>query len=322
MDKLRLVSELMKEGFSLIDAGLSEEAVRVGRQLKKLRHSSAFEIMALGHLQEGKVSKAIAVLEQGVREAQRVWVLWELLGNCYSDAERFHDAELAYQEALLREGCDNAVVHLNRAIAFGRAGKPAEATAAIRRVKSPHLLRRAEACRIRIELRRGNKRMARRLALRLCRRPPAVGECYDRKDRSEIFLACALALKENGQTLGKARRIAFRAVEQDPSNREALEVIRESNRRKGRPKLYQIVFKGTWDVPIGRSRMPPGFFRSCRVAASSEKAAFQHGRLFFPTSVRKSLGVEESKVIRNGRPLLEGVYFLSGYCFYPRRKRT
>src|SRR5688572_5527241 len=121
MNKLQRATALMQKGFSFLDAHRYEDALKVGENLKKLRHSSAFEILALAYLRTGKLSKAIAILEEGVIRANRVWVLWELLGNCYSDGGRYSKAEKAYAEALRRENCDDDVIHLNRAIAFNRA---------------------------------------------------------------------------------------------------------------------------------------------------------------------------------------------------------
>lgn len=321
MDKAPLSSNLMKEGFALIDEGRFGDAIEVGRRLKKLRHSSAFEIIALGYLYGGKVAKAVTVLEEGVSKAERVWILWSLLGNCYSDVARFDDAEVAYQAALSRDHCDKAAVHLNRAIAFSRAGKPAEALAAVKRVKSPHLLRRGGACRIRIERELGNIQVAQRFALQLSRRRPAADECLDEASKSEIFLACALGLKDNSRTRGQARRLAFRATEEDPGNAQALEVIRTTKQGRLCPKLYQLLISGVWSRPLGKSHLPPGFFRSLQVAALSEKAAFRHARMFFPATVRNSLAIEEIKETPSRQLLCEGVYRLEGYAFYRRRNR-
>lgn len=322
MDKLRLVPKLMSNGFDLIDAELFGEAIKIGQQLKKLRHSSAFEIMALGHLRQGEISKALAILEEGVSKADRVWVLWKLLGDARSEAGRFSEAENAYQSALARAACDDELVHLSRAIAFSRAGKFTKAASAIRHVRTPRLRRRAEACRIRIALKLGRNRAAEQLARRLSRRPPIAGESPDRENQAEILLASALGLRSNPKTRGRSRRLAFRAVEQNATSVEALEIIREGNPSKGRSRLYQLLISGVWCVPLGKSRTAPGFVRSCQVAAPSDKAAFRHAKPFFPASVRKSLVLDESKIIPTRHRLLEGAYFLSGYCFYRRRTRA
>src|SRR6185295_8730093 len=100
------VESLMQKGFALLDAHQYKEALEMGRQLQRMRHSSAFEIMALAYLGLDQLPKAIATLEEGVRAAERVWLLWELLGNCYSDEGRYDAAEKAYQTALSKERCD------------------------------------------------------------------------------------------------------------------------------------------------------------------------------------------------------------------------
>ena len=69
----------MQKGFSLLDEHRFADALKVGRTLKKLRHSSAFEILALSYVGSNKLSMAIAVLEEGITKAGRVWILWELL---------------------------------------------------------------------------------------------------------------------------------------------------------------------------------------------------------------------------------------------------
>ena len=82
-----------------------------------------------------------------------------------------------------------------------------------------------------------------------------------------------------------------------------------------------LLIRGVWDAPIAKSRVPPGFFRTLEVAAANQQAAFRYAKPFFPNAVRKSLSVEESKVLRSSAPVLEGVYFLAEYHFYPRRRK-
>ncbi|HEX5221321.1 MAG TPA: tetratricopeptide repeat protein [Verrucomicrobiae bacterium] len=322
MDKLRRATDLMQKGFSLLDEYCYEEALKVGQKLKKLRHSSAFEILALAHLRSDRLSKAIAVLEEGVAKAGRIWVLWELLGNCYSDAGRYAKAEKAYQKALRLDNCDHEAVHLNRAIAFNRAAKYLEAKSALRFVKSPRLNRRADSCRIRTALKLGNVRAARQLAARLSRIRPSCHEDYDRDSESEILLSCALALKGDPRAKTKALRFAFRAVETRPDNAEALALIREISHRKIAPLfLFSLLIHGVWHSPVGKSTFPPGFLRTLEVAAATERFAFQYAKEFFPPEVRKSLSIEETKTLDSHKLTLGGVYFLSGYIFYPRRRK-
>ncbi len=310
---------LMQRGFSLLRSYRYREALKVGRKLKRLRHSSCFEIMALAYLRLGALPKAIAILEQGVAKAGRVWLLWELLGNCYSDAGRYGAAQTAYQEALSRENCDPEVIHLNRAIAFERAGKLKKCWAAIQQVEAPRLSRRADALRIGVLRSLGNKRAASRLALSLSRRPIPAAD-VDSLSESSILTTCALALKDNPKTRLKARNLAFRAVGLNLTNLSALSLIREiDQQRSPRSSLHQLLIQGVWNEPFGRSKTPPGFFRTCQVAARNERTAFRYAKRFFPAEVRSSLTIEEHKTIPWDEVTLDGVYSLTGFMFYPRR---
>ena len=321
MNKDQLISRLTDKGFSFLRSHDYADALAVGRRLKRLRHSSAFEIMALAHLGLRRLPKAIAVLEEGVSKAGRVWLLWELLGNCYSDAGRYKNAERAYQQALLREHCDADVIHLNRAIAFNRADQPQKAWVAIQKVESLRLARQADPVRIRIQLALGKKRAAAKLALNLSQRRLPV-EDLDSRNESFLLATCALALNNAG-SCRKARSLAFRAVGCDPENTEALSLIREmDNRRSSRTSLYQLLIRGIWNEPFGRSKIPPGFFRSCQVAAPDESTALQLAKPFFPPKVRSSLAVEECKIMSGKDAKFDGVYFISGLMFYRRRVRS
>lgn len=312
---------LMEKGFSCLNTSRFEEALKVGRLLKKLRHSSAFEIIALARCRRGQLKKAITTLEEGVSKAGTVWVLWKLLGNCYSDAGRFDDAERAYQQALRQERCDTDVVHLNRGIAFDRRDRPRDCLKALDRVESARLVRRADACRIRAMLALGKRKAARSLAQSLTKRRPTHGK-YDDENESEIFTACGLALKDSATTRRTAERLAHRAVELCPTNTTALSIIREllpmTTRRL---KTFRLLVHGEWNEPIGKSRRPHGFFRTFDVAAENEEAALRYTKPFFPTAVRRSLAIEESKLVRLANASLAGVYSVTGYSFYPLGRR-
>jgi len=311
----------MDKGFSFLHSHGYREALAVGRKLKRLRHSSAFEIIALAHLRLGALSKAITTLEEGVTKAERVWLLWELLGNCYSDAGRYKAAEDAYKHALLKKGCDADVVHLNRAIAFNRAGKLKEAQSAIQEVQSPRLRRRADAIQVRIDLALGKQRSASKLALNLSHRRAPVAD-LDPRHESFLLTTCALALSSDVKHRRKARGLLFRAVGFNPQNAEALSLIREiDGKRSSRASLYQLLIRGLWNESFGRAKDPPGFFRSCQVAARDEPNAFRLARRFFPVEVRSSLAIEECKIIPCEDIESDGVYSISSLMFYRRRRR-
>jgi len=323
MDRFRQITKLKQKAYGCLDAGRHAAALKLGRELKKLGEASAFEILALAYERSGKLPRAIAVLEEGVAKAADIWMLWELLGNFYSDAERYAEAEEAYQRALQLEGCDRDVVQLNRAIAFNRADKNAEAGSALRLVRSPSLRRWAEACRIRVALALGDIKSARRRALRLARWRPTPLEqyLYDGGSGSDLWLACAQALRSGQRHKGLAMRLALRAVEAQSSNAAALALIRELGNRPGTSRgVFRLLIHGVWNAPLKSGEGPPGFYRILEVAAASEASAFRYAKAFFPSSVRQSLSVEAGRQIGSQRKPLEGVYYVSGYTFHPQRR--
>jgi tetratricopeptide (TPR) repeat protein len=74
--------------------------LRIGYRLTGLNHSSGYEILALAYAGLKMPNKAISTLEEGVRLAPSVWLLWELLGNQYSDQGGYRDAQRCYSESV------------------------------------------------------------------------------------------------------------------------------------------------------------------------------------------------------------------------------
>ena len=106
-----------------------------------------------------------------------------------------------------------------------------------------------------------------------------------------------------------------------PSDR-AFGAIREAIGKKSKTKrAYMLSVEGIWLAPFGRHRLPPGFLRNVQVVADEERAAFEYAKPFFPTRVRKSLSIHEARAFHAPKGTYQGVYYLSGFIFYPRRKR-
>lgn len=240
---------------------------------------------------------------------------------CYSDADRYPAAEKAYQQALLRPNCDPDVIHLNRAIAFDRAGKLKNAWSAIQNVNSARLSRRADEVRIRVSHALGHKRAAVRLAMNVCRRRTSTQD-VDSQSESSILTACARVLKDSPKARLKARRLAYRAVRLNHTNTLALEVIRQLQQpRSTSSSLFNLLIHGVWDEPFGKGKTPPGFFRSCHVRAPDQDTALRYARTFFPREVRPSLKVTESAATPCSAPDFDGVYSLGSFFFYRRRSK-
>jgi hypothetical protein len=117
-------------------------------------------------------------------------------------------------------------------------------------------------------------------------------------------------------------RRAYRAADEQPNNAEALALIREIQQRKASCLvLFRLLVHGVWCGSIDISSARPGFFRTLEVAAASQSAALREAKRFFPMPVRKSLSIEKAIKLDGSSPSLAGVYCLSGYAFYPRKRK-
>ena len=316
----RQILKLRDDGCGFLEQGQFDEALKCGLRLEKL-HSSGIEIAALALQKQNKPEKAVAVLKRGLRWADQVWLLWHLLGHCYSDMGRFREAEQAYLEALQRPHCNPHWVNLNRSIAFLRAGRINKAKSALRSVRLRELYRAAECQRIRLDLRAGKTREAVKRSLRLSARPRGRTEHYSREQEADMLLDCALGLRHDSNHLPKALSLARKAYGLWPSDR-AFAAIREGIGKKSKTKrAYMLLIQGTWLAPFGRQRLAPGFLRKVQVVADDERAAFEYAKPFFPMRVRKSLSIHEASAFHASKGTYQGVYYLSPFIFYPRRKR-
>lgn len=121
---------LMDLAYDYLDAENPEEALRVADMLEELGYSGAFEIRALALMDLDRLDDAIAALERGV-EIAPAWMLFQLLGSYYSEAERYDDALKAYDQAAAIEH-DPVSVAYNRAQVLWRMERFDECEAVLR----------------------------------------------------------------------------------------------------------------------------------------------------------------------------------------------
>lgn len=320
MNTADLASSLMDKGFRLLQDLEYPEALRIGQRLVRIRHTSGFEIAALAYLGLDQLQKATTVLEQGVRVAGRLGILHQLLGNCYSEARQFVKAQREYARALECANTDAETVHLNRAIAFERENRVQDAMKAIQMVRSPRFSRDADSMRVRLFLEAGETRQAEHLATKLARTKSKIPVFQNRERESDTRFVCAKAFHAAGKT-GRALRLAKRAIHLNPAKSEALSLLRTiKNKTHPNSKMFFLLVEGLWPQPILNYKRPPGFFRSCQVVAPDETAALAYVKELEESAIRASLEIEESKVIKKRPACEDGVYYLSGRGFYPRRK--
>ncbi len=307
---------LMRDGYDALNRNEHARALKIGRRLRRLHHSSGFEIIALAWLAQDKPAKAITVLEEGVQKAPLVWLLWQLLANCYSDEERFGEAHVCYERALTCPGVDCDSVHLNVSIALTREGRFDEALPAVDGIKGEALQpaataqkllllnklgRNAEALAVGTLVQEGTWRETDASSLAGCLAQLGVAHWKGRRDRDA------------------ASRHAWRAIEIEKRQETAAWLVREIMDKRSKTAQYlRVIVCGRWHEPIEGEDDPPGFFVNYDVVADDEREALEFIRPFEPVPVRESLTVDDVSILEDAPDQRKGVYrVLTGYLFFP-----
>lgn len=312
----------MNRGFDLVNRGDFDEAIEVGMQIKTMRHTSAFEILALAYAGQGNVAQAIEVLEEGVTKGPSVWRLWQLLGNYRSDLDRFDAAYEAYGSALKCPDVNTSSVNLNIAIVLTREGRLDESSATLDLVVAPELRLRADAQRIGLLDRRREYEEAIRFgeSLRQTFDDDSIAEAADaRVSFAMIETDLARAYWFGRKDADRALKLAFSATTNVAGFPSALWLIREIEAKySAAPSAYKLLLKGKWpvDAPDGRKR---GFFVNFTVIADNPDEAFDAARRFVRADARDSLQLDTFEKLEPspGPDNPKGVYSFSNNFIFP-----
>jgi tetratricopeptide (TPR) repeat protein len=310
-------TRLMEEAFEALDGLEIARAVELGRELEKLRHSSAFEILALAFDADEKRDEAIEVLERGVQKAPSVWRLWQLLGNYYSESNRLEDSLNCYRKALECPNVDDSSVHLNRSIALRRNRDYSTALKAIDQVHSESLQPRAISHKMQILNAAG-----------LCVDAVSFGESSvesplwsseNSEQLAEVHGELAFAIWKLSRDRNRALHHSWKAIELDKHETTAAWVIREQNERaSAKARHMSVMIRGRWHEPFEGHDEPPGFFATYEVVAETPEESLAFIRPFEPERLRDSLGVEECTEHEFATDMLKGVYDVHpGYYMFP-----
>ena len=308
------IENLSARGFELLRGYDYAGAVKVGKQLEQLRYSSCFEILALAYAGMDKRETAITTLERGVKRAPNVWLLWQLLGNYYSDEKSFDRAYHAYARALKCDHADASSIHLNWAIALSRKEDYQAALDLLEKVVDPAIHRR----RIDITLSILNSlacfEEASVLAMEILNDEPSE----DCQLESRIHAHYALAIWKGSANREMALEESWQAIALDKTNERAMCLIREiENSRSDKAILYHLLVEGRLNDPVNSEEAPQGFFSTYQVVADDLDEALELASRFEPEDIRSTLRISESKVLKHQTDEPKGVYFCSGYCLFP-----
>ncbi|MCI0567489.1 MAG: hypothetical protein L0Z52_04745 [Acidobacteria bacterium] len=311
----------MEEAFEALAGHDTKRALRIGRELKKLRHSSNFEIMALAHVADGQTEQAVAVLKEGVGAAPTVWRLWQLLGNCYSDLERFQESHAAYGRALGCPGADASTIQLNRAIALEREERHGEAIQALSDVSAEDLRLRRIAMTIDLLNALGRHSEARILGEEAARIDAPEEE--DRASLASIYAGLGRAIWEERRRSEEALGWAWKAVALEKDEATALWLIREiAHRQSPSARYMRLLVRGRWNESITGDEEPPGFYVTYEVVADSREEAMQMIRPFEPAAIRESLSLERCDILEKAPDQPMGVYVAApAYAYFAWKEK-
>lgn len=308
---------LIDNAFAALKANDSQRAIKIGKQLKKIRHSSAFEILALAYEAVDRLEDAVLVLEEGIQVAPSVWLLWQLLGNFYSDQQRYQESLACYQRALECPCVDSSYIHLNLALVFSRTKQWEVALNQLPNVTSDALQFPAKV--LRMKLLNVLGRFEETQALKAD--AEALSVSYPEKERPEVARMYAYlgeAVWESRRDSAAALDYAWKSIAGNRNDPTALWLIRAVlNDVSPNAHYMNVIVEGEWSVPFEGQTKPHGFFVVYVVVADTPEEALNLIKPFEPSEVRASLAVDEYKTLEPSPTELKGVYSSSSYIFSP-----
>jgi len=315
------IQALIEEGRECLDAGEYDRAIAIGEQLEQYRHSYAFELMALAYAAKDDLPAAIKVLERGVSLAPAVWLLWQLLGNYYSDMARYLDAREAYAHALECPTVDPSSVYYNSALLSLREGKFSEALLELDKVSGSKLAWKAASRRISIYADMGNVNEAISYAEQILREVAAVNEEEMDEDQAAdvagLYGEYANAVWRHGDAQ-QALALAWQAVSWWKQEETSLWLIREiEGMHSSHARYHHLIIEGVWSELFDGEDSTSGFFVTYGVVADTPDEAFSLAVRFEPADVRETLRLDECDVSPEISDVPKGVYEISDYFCFP-----
>ena len=315
MSPKKTAEQLMDEGFELLESYDYEGAIRTGKKLKRMRHSSAFEILATAYAEDGDRPKAIRELEAGVEKAPDVWRLWQQLGNYYSDEKRYDDAKRAYERAVSCPDSYVDSVRLNMAIAMNRANDHEAALEILETIQDDDLRVRVAASTVTVLTDLGRHEAAIAVAERAIAVPSDDPE--DVEPMSRVYSGLGEAVWAHERDADLALKHAWKAIELNNGNNGAMWLVREVRNRKSPDSQYfRMIIHGESREQIEDEGETQGFYRSFDVVADTEESALELAKEFESETVRPTITIDECDAIEPAPDSPHGVYTVTGHVFY------
>lgn len=94
------IDSLIDQADEALEAGDDNTAITIGQQLIEMRNAYGFQVLARAYWQRDEKTKAIRTLQDGVSKAPKLWPLWQLLGDYWSDVGDGKRARECYETVL------------------------------------------------------------------------------------------------------------------------------------------------------------------------------------------------------------------------------
>jgi tetratricopeptide (TPR) repeat protein len=322
--------EMMQRAYECLGKYDTGGAIQIGEQLRKMRFTGGYEVLALAYQIEGKLEKAVRILREGVKQAPDSWLLWQQLGNLYSDRGEFDKAHESYDRALQCPDADASNIALYRANVLHRQGEYEMALHLLDSVTDADARNQGVALRVTLlnslyrheEAMTLSKQTIAHLEVSEHRNEPDV-----RHDLARLHAELAVAYKKMQLPPEMVLAEIREALSSERTNSFAMRLMREHrNQKSTASKHFWLQLKGTWDAPILADEesqieeFVPDFYVNFDVVADSPEEALTFCRDFEPEAVRASLQVDDVEELESCPEELKGVYGCTGHAFYDPRQ--
>ena len=307
MSKQKNPEKLMKKAINHIDSFELKKAARIGKKLLEMRYTGGFEVLGLVYLKEGKIKKAINVLEKGVKKGPGVWLLWQLLGNSYSDNGQYKKALKSYSKAMKCPHRDKSSIYYNTALVYMRQGRYEDALNKCNDIKRKRMY--AKTISLTLEIFNELKQFDECIALGEKSIKESEFKQKDVVDWSSVHAEVARAYWEKSNDRDNALKYTMAAIDMDKANSNAMWLLREiENRRAKKSKYYRIIIEGKAEGLEIEDEDTLCFYANYDVVAENRNEALDYIKRFEPEAVRDSLKIEDCEVLKKKVKDPKGVY--------------
>jgi tetratricopeptide (TPR) repeat protein len=308
--------KLYGEGREFIDSFDHERALKIGRKLRKLRYSGAFEIEALAYSGLDREEDAVRVLREGLELAPQAWPNWILLGSCLSNLHQYDEALVAYDRARACEGADLTSIDFNRAILAWRRKEFAEALRLLDTLPPAEREEfRLRVISLRVEVLHALGRDAEAEALAVA----TLNEVESDEEPREIGkIAAVLTALRRKRGDGRAQLCAdaIRWWRRERHSALLSEIRELHSARSPAAQYFRLVIGGVISESSPLREDADGFFVKVDAVADSPEEALAYYREL--EDVEAAFSIDESEVIQPAPNDPKGVCWMSGRVFHER----